>query len=144
MKRKFLLILMIIIVFATGCAKITENKLFMQGEEKLEGHQYDEALTLLSEVLRENPNNQSARTMYMQARKMYNAQEYENKKDYKRAIRELDAIVNINNGSQKIKREAINKKAQLEKLKEEKEQKSLQRKENAKKNAKESNSKLNY
>ena len=108
-EKKLLLILMMITIFTTGCNKLSESEEFVQGQEKLESHQYNEALTLLSQVLNEDPDNSSARSMYMQARKMQSAQEYENNQDYIRAIRELETIVNINDGSKQIKREAINK-----------------------------------
>ena len=139
--KKLLLILMMITIFTTGCNKLSESEDFVQGQEKLESHQYNEALTLLSQVLNEDPDNSSARSMYMQARKMQSAQEYENNQDYIRAIRELETIVNINDGSKQIKREAINKKAELEKLQDQKEQEAIRRKENAKKVSKEENSK---
>ena len=132
MKKKLLLILMMITIFTTGCNKLSESEDFVQGQEKLESHQYNEALTLLSQVLNEDPDNSSARSMYMQARKMQSAQEYENNQDYIRAIRELETIVNINDGSKQIKREAINKKAELEKLQDQKEQEAIRRKENDK------------
>ena len=122
MKKKLLLILMMITIFTTGCNKLSESEDFVQGQEKLESHQYNEALTLLSQVLNEDPDNSSARSMYMQARKMQSAQEYENNQDYIRAIRELETIVNINDGSKQIKREAINKKAELENLQKQKEE----------------------
>ena len=144
MKKKLLLILMMITIFITGCNKLSESEDFVQGQEKLESHQYNEALTLLSQVLNEDPDNSSARSMYMQARKMQSAQEYENNQDYIRAIRELETIVNINDGSKQIKREAINKKAELEKLQDQKEQEAIRRKENAKKVSKEENSKRKY
>ena len=144
MKKKLLLILMMITIFTTGCNKLSESEEFVQGQEKLESHQYNEALTLLSQVLNEDPDNSSARSMYMQARKMQSAQEYEKNQDYIRAIRELETIVNINDGSKQIKREAINKKAELEKLQDQKEQEAIRRKENAKKVSKQENSKRKY
>lgn len=144
MKKKLLLILMMITIFTTGCNKLSESEDFVQGQEKLESHQYNEALTLLSQVLNEDPDNSSARSMYMQARKMQSAQEYENNQDYIRAIRELETIVNINDGSKQIKREAINKKAELENLQKQKEEEATRRKENAKKVSKEENSKRKY
>ena len=144
MKKKLLLILMMITIFTTGCNKLSESEEFVQGQEKLESHQYNEALTLLSQVLNEDPDNSSARSMYMQARKMQSAQEYENDQDYIRAIRELETIVNINDGSKQIKREAINKKAELENLQKQKEEEATRRKENAKKVSKQENSKRKY
>ena len=139
MKKKIILILILILVgiFVSGCSKISEDNYFIKGQEKLESHSYDEALNLLSLALDEDPKNESARAMYMQALKMKSAQIYEENNDYEKAIRELDFIVNIDNGSKKIKRESINKKAELEKLQKEYEKEFLQRKEDAKKTAKE-------
>ena len=137
MKKKLLVIIALIAVLASGCSKLSEDSSLIKGQEKLEGHQYDEALTLLSQVLDENPENESARAMYMQARKMQSAEKYEKNNDYDKAIKELSYIVNINNGSKKIKRESINKKAELEKLQEAAEKEALERKANAKKTSKE-------
>lgn len=133
MKKKLLLVLVLITALTGGCSKVTLNNSLIKGQEKLESHKYDEALTLLSQVLNEDSQNESARAMYMQARKMQSAQNYEKNHDYEKAIKELDSIVNINAGSKKIKRESINKKAELEKLKERAEKEALERKENAKK-----------
>lgn len=133
MKKKLLLVLVLITALTGGCSKVTLNNSLIKGQEKLESHKYDEALTLLSQVLNEDSENESARAMYMQARKMQSAQNYEKNHDYEKAIKELDSIVNINAGSKKIKRESINKKAELEKLKERAEKEALERKENAKK-----------
>ncbi|UPA28941.1 tetratricopeptide repeat protein [Terrisporobacter glycolicus] len=133
MKKKLLLVLVLITALTGGCSKVTLNNSLIKGQEKLESHEYDEALTLLSQVLNEDSQNESARAMYMQARKMQSAQNYEKNHDYEKAIKELDSIVNINAGSKKIKRESINKKAELEKLKERAEKEALERKENAKK-----------
>lgn len=136
MKTKLISVLVLIITLTSGCNKIHENSILMRGQEKLENHQYDEALNLLSQVLDEDPENDSARAMYMQARKMDMATAYEKNYDYDKAIKELDAIVNINNGSKKIKRESINKKSELEKLKDTFEKQALERKENAKESSK--------
>ena len=137
MKKKIILILVLVGIFVSGCSKISEDNYFIEGQEKLESHSYDEALNLLSLALDEDPKNELARAMYMQALKMKSAQIYEENNDYEKAIQELDFIVNIDNGSKKIKRESINKKAELEKLQKEYEKEFLQRKEDAKKTAKE-------
>lgn len=142
MKKTLLLILVLITILASGCSKITENSSLIKGQEKLESHKYDEALTLLSQALNEDSENESARAMYMQARKMQNVQNYEKKHNYKKAIEELNSIVNINEGSKKIKRESINKKTELEKLQEIAEKEVLQRKSNAKKTSKKDINKL--
>ena len=133
MKKKLLIVLFLITSLMIGCNKEPEDTTLMEGQEKLESHQYDEALTLLSQVLDEDPQNDSARAMYMQARKMKSAETHESNNNIANAIRDLEAIVNIDNGSNVIKRESINKKAELEKLQEEEKQAALERKENAKK-----------
>ncbi len=144
MKKK-LLVLIAIIMFISGCTKeeVEENPI-VYGQEKLENYQYDEALTYFSEILNKDSKNESARSMYMQARKMQNAQRYEESNKYDRAIEELEDIVNINNGSNKIKRESINKKEELEKLQEEREKEALQRKEIVEKTSRKDMQKLGY
>ncbi|MPM82254.1 hypothetical protein SDC9_129315 [bioreactor metagenome] len=144
MKKRLLLILVLVLItaLASGCSKIIESTSLIKGQEKLESHKYDEALTLLAQVLNEDSENESARAMYMQARKMQSAQNYEKKHDYKKAIEELNHIVNINEGSKQIKRESINKKAELEKLQETTEKEALERKSNAKKASKKDINKL--
>lgn len=142
MKKKLLLILVLIVALIGGCSKLSKDSSSIRGQEKLESHQYDEALTLLSQVLDADPENESARAMYTQARKMQSAEKYEKNHDYEKAIKELDSIVNINNGSKKIKRESVNKKAELEKLQQTAEKEALQRKENAKKSSKKDMNKL--
>lgn len=136
MKKKLLIILVLIAVLCSGCSKIPESNTLEKGQEKLESHEYDSALTLLSQVLDEDSDNESARAMYMQARKMQSAEKYEKNHDYNKAIKELNFIVNINDGSKKIKRESINKKSELEKLQEIAEKKALERKVNAKESSK--------
>ena len=107
MKKKLLIVLFLITSLMIGCNKEPEDTTLMEGQEKLESHQYDEALTLLSQVLDEDPENDSARAMYMQARKMKSAETHESNNNIANAIRDLEAIVNIDNGSNVIKRESI-------------------------------------
>lgn len=138
MKKEVILaiILILVVPLTVGCNKTSQNTYFIKAQNKLESNDYDEALKLLSQVLDENPENESARAMYMQAVKMKSAQIYEKNNDYQQAIKELEDIVNINNGSRKIKRQSINKKAELEKLQEQYDMEVLQRKESAKQTAK--------
>lgn len=138
MKKEVILaiILILTIPLTIGCNISSKNTYFIKAQNKLESNEYDEALNLLSQVLDANPENESARVMYMQAIKMKSAQIYEKNNDYEQAIKELEDIVNINNGSKKIKRQSINKKAELEKLQEKYDMEVLQRKENAKQTAK--------
>lgn len=139
MKKEAILVIILILIapLTIGCNRASQNTYFIKAQNKLENNDYDEALNLLSQVLDENPENESARAMYMQAMKMKSAQIYEKNNDYEKAIKELEYIVNIDNGSKKIKRQSINKKAELEKLQEKYDMEVLQRKENAKKAAKE-------
>lgn len=142
MTKKLFTILILTVILCSGCSKLSRNDILKKGQEKLESHQYDIALTLLSEVLDEDSTNESARAMYMQARKMQSAQEYEKNHEYDKSIKELNSIVNINNGSKKIKQQSINKKIELEKLQEISEKEALERRENAKKTSKEYSNKI--
>ncbi|WP_297136603.1 hypothetical protein [Terrisporobacter sp.] len=121
MKIKLLTILIFIILTFTGCSKSSESNLLNEAKDKLENYEYKSAMTILSQIINEDGNNDEARAMYIQARKMFNAQQYESNNDFEKAIKELEDIVDINNGSKLIKKEAINKKSELEKLQEEKE-----------------------
>lgn len=103
MRKKLLLVLVLIAALTSGCNKLSENSSLNKGQEKLESYQYDEALALLSQVLDENPENESARAMYIQAIRMQSAEKYEKNHEYDKAIKELNSIVNINNGSKKLR-----------------------------------------
>ncbi|MDY2736014.1 tetratricopeptide repeat protein [Intestinibacter sp.] len=131
MKIKYLIILIVVLVFSVGCNR-EEDSLFKEGQKALENHEYYEAQKYLSDVLEEDPKNESARSMYMQAMKMSKAEKYKDKGLYDKAIECLERIVNIDNGSQKIRVESNELKKELEKLQEEEEEASNIRKQNAK------------
>ena len=105
MKIKYLIILIVVLVFSVGCNR-EEDSLFKEGQKALENHEYYEAQKYLSDVLEEDPKNESARSMYMQAVKMSKAEKYRDKGLYDKGIECLERIVNIDNGSQKIKVES--------------------------------------
>ena len=67
----------------------------------------------------------------MQAMRMENLVEYEKQKNYKKAIKEIEFIENIKNGSVTIKSEASKKKKEIVKLDEQYEKEQAQRKEKA-------------
>lgn len=135
MKKKYLIILIVLMIFSVGC-KSEETASFNNGQAALENHEYDKAQKYLSNVLEQDSKNETARSMYMQAIKMSKAEYYKDKGFYSKAIDCLDSIVNINNGSQKIKVESETLKKELEKLQSESEESANIRKENAKEVAK--------
>ena len=131
MKIKYLIILIVVLVFSVGCNS-EEASLFKDGQKALENHEYYEAQKYLSDVLEEDPKNESARSMYMQAVKMSKAEKYRDKGLYDKGIECLERIVNIDNGSQKIKVESKELKKELEKLQKEEEEAANIRKQHAK------------
>lgn len=135
MKTKVILAIAILSIFLTGCNLSQEINLVDQGKSALERHEYTEAKDLLSQALEVDSTNEHARCMYIQAIKMLEVKKYESLKKYKKAIKELEIIENIKNGSNTIKNEASTKKKELEKLNEEYEKAQLDRKENAKKSS---------
>ncbi len=132
MKNKKILIIMVITIFFTGCSLSKEDELFNDGKSALEKHEYTKAQDLLSQALTADSTNENARSMYIQAVKMQDAAEYEEKKNYDKAIECLDAIENLKGGSSEIKNEASKKKKELTKLNEEYKKAQEERKENAK------------
>lgn len=135
MKIKYLIVLIVVLVFSVGCSG-KEASIFEQGQKALENHEYDKAQDYLSEALEENPKNDSARSMYMQAVKMSKAEDYKDRGFYEEGIECLERIVNIDNGSQKIKVEANELKKELEALEQKEEEAANIRKANAKEVAK--------
>ena len=132
MKNKKILIIMIITIFFTGCSASKEDTLINEGKLALEKHDYTKAQDLLSQVLTMDSTDENARNMYIQAVKMKDAAEYEEKKNYDKSIECLEVIENLKGGSSQIKSEASQKKKELIKLNEEYKKAQEERKENAK------------
>ena len=132
MKYKNILIIMIITILFTGCSASKKDELLNEGKLALERYEYTKAQELLSQALTADSTNENARSMYIQAVKMKDAAEYEEKKNYDKAIACLEAIENLKGGSSDIKNEASKKKKELIKLNEEYKKAQEERKENAK------------
>ena len=99
MKYKNILIIMIITILFTGCSASKKDELLNEGKLALEKHEYTKAQELLSQALTADSTNENARSMYIQAVKMKDAAEYEEKKNYDKAIACLEAIENLKGGS---------------------------------------------
>lgn len=136
MKRKYLIILIVLVAFSVGCNN-KETSLLKDGQRCLENHEYYDAQKYLSDFLELEPKNENARAMYMQAIKMPKAEYYKEKGFYNKGIECLENIVNTENGSQKIKVESKELKKELEKLQSDQQEAQNIRKENAKEVAKE-------
>ena len=132
MKNKKILIIMIITIFFTGCSPSKEDTLINEGKLALEKHDYTKAQDLLSQVLTIDSTDENARSMYIQAVKMKDSAEYEEKRNYEKSIECLEVIENLKGGSSQIKSEASQKKKELIKLNEEYKKAQEERKENAK------------
>lgn len=132
MKQKIVLAITLISILLTGCNSKEESTYSHDGRVALENHQYEDAMKLLSSALEEDSADEHSRAMYMQARRMLNAIEYEEMKNYEKAIKELEFIEGIKSGSSTIKSEATSKKKELEKLYDEQLKAEQQRKEDAK------------
>ena len=92
MKYKNILIIMIITILFTGCSAFKKDELLNEGKLALEKHEYTKAQELLSQALTADSTNENARSMYIQAVKMKDAAEYEEKQNYDKAIACLEAI----------------------------------------------------
>lgn len=138
MNKKHLIILIVICLLSTTLISCNSNKgsLLENGRIALENNNYSQAKKYLSEVLEEDSKNEQARAMYMQASKMASAQYYKEQGLYDKSIKSLEYIVNIENGSKKIKIESKELKKEVESLQEEQEEAANIRKENAKQVAK--------
>ena len=123
---------MIITIFFTGCSPSKEDTLINEGKLALEKHDYTKAQDLLSQVLTIDSTDENARSMYIQAVKMKDSAEYEEKRNYEKSIECLEVIENLKGGSSQIKSEASQKKKELIKLNEEYKKAQEERKENAK------------
>lgn len=132
MRNKRILMIIVIAMLFTGCSTVKEDTLLEKGKLALERHEYTNAKDILSQVLTGDSTNEDARSMYMQAVKMTDANMYESQKRYDKAIECLDTIEKLNGGSIEIKREASKKKRELKKLNEEYQKDKATRKENAK------------
>ncbi|MDR0879162.1 MAG: hypothetical protein LBN09_00485 [Clostridioides sp.] len=135
--RKLLIVLLVFISsLVAGCSfnKGEEDYLAL-GKEQLEKHEYAEAMKNFSIILEDDKNNDTAKAMYLQAMRMSNALDYEAKEDYESAIRELDFIAQIKNGSSTIKSEAAKRKDTLKKSLNDEERAREERKEKAKDSA---------
>ena len=135
MNKKYLIILIVLMIFSVGCENKKSSAL-KNGQTALESHEYVKAQKYLSEALEQDSKNETARAMYMQAIKMPEAEYYKEKGLYNKGIESLESIVNLNNGSQKIKVESASLKNELEKSQSEFEEASNIRKENSKEAAK--------
>ena len=135
MKKKYLIIVIVLMIFAVGCNN-KESTAFKEGQTALENHEYDKAKKYLSDVLEQDSKNESARCMYIQATKMSKAEYYKNKGLYNKSLDNLDGLVNLENGSQKIKVESQELKKEVEKLKSEEEEASNIRNPNLRKKQK--------
>jgi PBP1b-binding outer membrane lipoprotein LpoB len=131
MKIRIILLISLLSILLSGCSSTQENNLVEDGETALEKHDYEKAKEILSEALEVDNADEHARAMYMQAIRMENLVEYEKQKNYKKAIKEIEFIENIKNGSVTIKSEASKKKKEIVKLDEEYEKEQAQRKEKA-------------
>lgn len=133
MKKYLIMLIVLLSTFMVGC--MGDSAVLKDGKKALEDHKYDEAKTYLSDVLELDPENESARAMYMQALNMSKAEAYKDKGLYDKALECLEKIVNIGHGSKKIKVESNSLKKQLEDLKRENDESANIRKENAKDSA---------
>ncbi|WP_270940236.1 tetratricopeptide repeat protein [Romboutsia lituseburensis] len=132
MKLKIVLLVSLLSIIMVGCSSLKENTTVHDGKEALEAHDYEKARDFLSDALEMDSSDEHARAMYMQATKMENALEYEKEGNYNKAIKELEAIEEIKNGSAIIKTEADAKKKDLIKANEEYLKAREERKQNAK------------
>lgn len=134
MRGRVILLISILSIFLVGCSLNNKDEINLteQGKTYLEKHDYKKAMESLSSALEEDNTNENARSMYMQAMRMSNMNEFEEVKNYEDAIKELKLIEKIKNGSSVIKEEATKKKEELTKLEKEQNEAEEERKKKAK------------
>ncbi|MDR1774308.1 MAG: tetratricopeptide repeat protein [Clostridioides sp.] len=136
MKKTAVFFIIAISLFLCACVKNSaEIDYYNQGMQQLEDHKFDEAIESFSKLLKDSDDS-AARAMYIQALHMKNAMDYVEYEDYKKAIKELDIIIKMKEGSSAIKSEATKKKDEYNKTLKDIEEEMSQRKEKAKKSAK--------
>lgn len=141
-KIKLIALSMIMALSLTACKSNDGSELFNEGQVALEKHDYKTAMEKFSDVLDDDEGNKVARDMYGQAMRMIRIEEYEKDEEYEKALKEVEKILRLKNGSSKIKKEAEQKKAELEKLVENLNAEREERKQNAKEAAKNNKGKV--
>ena len=141
-KIKLIALSMVMALSLTACKSNDGSELFNEGQVALEKHEYKTAMQKFSDVLDDDEGNKVARDMYGQAMRMLRVEAYEDDEEYEKALKEVDKILRLKNGSSKIKKEAEQKKAELEKLVENLNAEREERKQNAKEAAKNNKDKI--
>ena len=141
-KIKLIALSMVMALSLTACKSNEGSELFNDGQVALEKHEYKTAMQKFSDVLEGDSENKVARDMYGQAMRMLRVEEYEKDEEYEKALKEIEKILRLKNGSSKIKKEAEQKKAELEKLVENLNAEREERKQNAKEAAKNNKSQV--
>ena len=141
-KIKLIALSMVMALSLTACKSNEGSELFNDGQVALEKHEYKTAMQKFSDVLEGDSENKVARDMYGQAMRMLRVEEYEKDEEYEKALKEIEKILQLKNGSSKIKKEAEQKKAELEKLVENLNAEREERKQNAKEAAKNNKSQV--
>lgn len=143
MRKKYIFVIMLIImtISLSACGFNESGELMSDARIFIEKAEYDKAMDNLSKVLQEDESNIEARGMYYQAMKLQKADRARNRKDYEQEIKELQDLINDNQGSAKIRSKAEEKLAQAQKAFNNQRNATITRKENAKKTAEENKSK---
>ena len=134
LKIKLIVLAMISSLMLVACSG-RNSDIFNEGQKALESHDYNLAMEKLSDVLEDDKGNNVARDMYTQAMRMKRVEEFEKNEDYEKALVELNAILELKNGSSEIKKEAKEKKKEFEQIIEKLQKEREERKENAKSTA---------
>ncbi|SFE42371.1 hypothetical protein [Peptostreptococcus sp. D1] len=142
MKKSFILGLIVTFsISLVGCGFNESGQLMSDARTFIEKAEYDKAMDNLSKVLQEDETNVEARGMYYQAMKLQKADRAKYRKDYEQEIKELQDLINDNQGSAKIRSQAEEKLDLAQKAFKSQRNASITRKENAKKTAEENKSK---